>query len=405
MTQATDLAFTARRAGDVRLIGGVSAAHFVSHFYMLVLPPLFIFVQADYGATYTEIGLALTVFNAVSAIAQTPAGFLIDRINARLALVVGLVLGAVGFAVAGLVNSYWVLIAMFGLIGLGNTVYHPADYALLSRQVTPARMSQAYSVHTFSGMLGSAMAPGAALFMHGLYGWRGAFIGAAIMGLAVALVLLFQPDGQEHSPPQKPREAGTASTDWQVLLTAPILVNFLFFLIYAFASFGLQNFSVVALGALYGTSPVTSNSALSGYLLLSALGVLVGGWLVGGRIANHRLIAALGLSATMFAAVLIGSVNLGAALLILVMSLSGLFSGMVMPSRDLIVREVTPAGSFGKVFAFVTTGYHVAGILAPLLFGALLDHGAPRATFFVVAAFTLLAIVAVVCVPRRPPQP
>jgi FSR family fosmidomycin resistance protein-like MFS transporter len=107
----------------------------------------------------------------------------------------------------------------------------------------------------------------------------------------------------------------------------------------------------------------------------------------------------------MFTAFLIGSVDLGAALLILVMSLSGLFSGMVMPSRDLIVREVTPAGSFGKVFAFVTTGYHVAGILAPLLFGALLDHGAPRATFFVVAAFTLLAIVAVVCVPRRPPQP
>lgn len=406
MTTSADLSIAARRAGDTRLIGGVSAAHFVSHLYMLVLPPLFLFVQADYGASYIEIGLALTVFNAVSAVAQTPAGFLIDRINARLALVVGLVLGAVGFAVAGLVNSYWVLIAMFGLIGLGNTVYHPADYALLSRHVTPARMSQAYSVHTFSGMLGSAVAPGAALFMHGLYGWRGAFIGAAIMGLVVALVLLFQPDGQEHhgqehSPP-KPREAGAAAAaDWRVLLTAPILVNFVFFLIYAFASFGLQNFSVVALGALYGTDPVTSNSALSGYLLLSALGVLIGGWLVAGRVSNHRLIAACGLSATMFAAILIGSVDLGAALLILVMSLSGLFSGIVMPSRDLIVREVTPAGSFGKVFAFVTTGYHVAGILAPLLFGALLDHGAPRATFFAIAAFTLLSIGAVACVPRR----
>jgi MFS family permease len=402
MTASTDL-LVARHAGDARLIGGVSAAHFVSHFYMLVLPPLFIFVQADYGASYTEIGLALTVFNAVSAIAQTPVGFLIDRINARLALVAGLLLGAVGFVVAGLVNSYWVLIAMFGLIGLGNTVYHPADYALLSRQVTPARMSQAYSVHTFSGMLGSAMAPGAVLLMHGLCGWRGAFIGAAVIGVAVALVLLFQPDGQEHSPP-KPREAGTASTDWQVLLSAPILVNFVFFLIHAFAGFGLQNFSIVALGALYGTSPVTSNSALSGYLLLSALGVLIGGWLVAGRITDHRLFAALGLSATMFAAILIGSVDLGAAMLILVMSFAGLLSGMVMPSRDLIVREVTPAGSFGTVFAFVTTGYHVAGILAPLLFGALLDHGASRTTFFAIAGFTLLAIVAVICVPRRPPQ-
>src|SRR6478736_1824029 len=135
MTEATDVTFAARRADDARLIAGVSAAHFVSHFYMLVLPPLFAFVRADYAVTYTEIGLALTVFNAVSAVLQTPAGFLIDRINARLALVAGLVLGAIGFVVAAVVDSYWMLIVMFGVIGLGNTVYHPADYALLSRHV------------------------------------------------------------------------------------------------------------------------------------------------------------------------------------------------------------------------------------------------------------------------------
>ena len=151
---------------------------------------------------------------------------------------------------------------------------------------------------------------------------------------------------------------------------------------------------MVALGQLYGTSPVAANSALSGYLLLSALGVLIGGW-IAGRMTHHRLIAALGLSATVVAAILIGSVDLGALLLILVMSLAGLCGGIVMPSRDMIVREVTPPGAFGKVFAFVTTGYHIAGILAPLLFGALLDHGEPRVIFFVTAAFTLLSIVAV----------
>src|SRR5665213_2697823 len=110
MTEATNLTFPARRADDIRLIAGVSAAHFVSHFYMLVLPPLFVFVRADYAVSFTEIGLALTVFNAVSAVAQTPAGFLIDRINARYALIAGLVLGAIGFAVAAIVDSYWVLI-------------------------------------------------------------------------------------------------------------------------------------------------------------------------------------------------------------------------------------------------------------------------------------------------------
>jgi MFS family permease len=399
MTEATNITFATRRADDVRLVTAVSAAHFVSHFYMLVLPPLFAFVRADYAVSYTEIGLALTVFNAVSAVAQTPAGFLIDRINARLALIAGLIFGAAGFAIAAMVDSYWVLIGAFGLIGLGNTVYHPADYTLLSRHVAPERLSQAYSAHTFGGMLGSAAAPGAVLVMHGIYGWRGAFFGAAALGVLAALALMFTRGGETHPPANKPT-AGAEPTNWRLLLATPILMNFLFFTIYAFGSFGLQNFSVVALGQLYGTSPVTANTALSGYLLLSAMGVLIGGWLAG-LTTNHRLIAAAGLGAMVLVMALIGSIDLGALLLVAVMSLSGLCSGIVMPSRDMIVREVTPPGSFGKVFAFVTTGYHVAGIVAPLLFGAVLDHGAPRTIFFMAATFTLLSIVAVACVPRR----
>jgi MFS transporter, FSR family, fosmidomycin resistance protein len=402
MTVSTEVAFAARRTDDARLIAGVSVAHFVSHFFMLVLPPLFAFVRADYAVTYTEIGLALTVFNTVSAVAQTPAGFLIDRINARFALIAGLVIGGIGFAIAAMIDSYWVLIAAFGLVGLGNTVYHPSDYALLSRHVAPARISQAYAVHSFAGMLGSAAAPGAVLLMHSLYGWRGAFLGAAALGFLAALGLLFTPGGEAAPAAGKPPAATAASdpANRRLLLTAPILVNFVFFLIYAFASTGLQNFSVVALDQLYGTSPVTANTALSGYLLMSALGVLIGGWMAG-RMTHHRFIAALGLGATAIVALLIGSFDLGALLLVLVMALAGLCGGMVMPSRDLIVREVTPPGSFGKVFAFVTTGYHVAGILAPLAFGALLDHGEPRAIFMTVTVFTLLAICAVASVPRR----
>jgi MFS family permease len=292
------------------------------------------------------------------------------------------------------------LIAMFGVIGLGNTVYHPADYALLSRYVAPERISKAYSVHTFAGMLGSAAAPGAVLLLHGLFGWRGAFLGAAALGLVAALILVFQPDGEPHPSAAKPRGANAAPTDWRLLTTAPILMNFVFFLVYAAGSFGLSNFSVVALGALHGTSAVTANTALTGFLLLSGAGVLVGGWLAG-RVGHHRLIAALGLFATVVAAALIAGIDLGVILLILVMSIVGLCNGIVMPSRDMIVREVTPPGAFGAVFAFVTTGYHVAGILAPLLFGALLDHGMPQWIFVLVAAFTLLAIVAVALVPQR----
>jgi len=272
MTQATDRTFAATRASDTRLIASVSAAHFVSHFYMLVLPPLFAFVRADYSVSYTELGLALTVLNVVSAVLQTPAGFLIDRIDARLALVAGLLFGALGFAIAALVDSYLVLIAMFALIGVGNTVYHPADYALLSHRVSSERMSQAYSVHTFAGMLGSAAAPISVLFMHSLFGWRGAFFGAAIVGFVIATILFLQRDENHGQHSAKPHAETGKGTSWQLLLSPPILVSLVFFMLLSIANGGLQAYSVVALNALYGTSPITANTALSANLVLAATG-------------------------------------------------------------------------------------------------------------------------------------
>jgi MFS family permease len=404
MTEATDLTFTTRRADDTRLVAGVSAAHFISHFYMLVLPPLFAFVRADYDLNYTEVGLALTVFMAVSAILQTPAGFLIDRASARLLLAGGVLLGAVALVIAALVNSYWALVGAFGLLGLANTVYHPADYTLLSRHVAPERMSRAYSIHTFSGLLGGAVAPAAMLTMHGLFGWRGAFIGAAVLGCVVAAVfLILSDDAPERAT--KPHAGGPApDTSWRLLLSAPILINFVFFALMAFCSFGFMNFSVVALGALHGTQTSTANMALTGYLFLSALGVLAGG-AISARFSHHGLTAALGMAATGLSALVIGLVDLGAPALIAIASLGGFFFGAMLPARDMILRAATPAGAFGKVFGFVTNGFNIGGIVTPLVYGGLLDHGAPRMVFFVIALGALGAILMISGATRKPAAP
>jgi MFS family permease len=399
MTVSTDLAFAARRSGDIRLIGSVSLAHCVSHFYMLVLPPLFAVVQAEYGVSYTELGLCFAVFNGTSALLQTQAGFLVDRGSARLALVAGLLIEAAAFVVAASVHSYWMLVAMFAVMGVGNTVFHPADYSLLSHRVSTPRMSQAYSMHGFAGMLGSAAAPAGVLAMYGLFDWRGAFIGTAILGTIAAMIVLFMIDDGPHEAP-KPRDNAAASADRALLLSPPILVNFVFFLLLALASFGLQNYLVVGLGALHRTDPVAANAALSGNLLMSAFGVLLGGF-IASRVRQHRLLASVGLSASVIATLLIANFDLSAGLLFAVMSAAGLLYGMVMPSRDMIVREVTPPGAYGKVFGFVTNGFNIAGILAPLIFGALLDHGAGRSFFYLTAAFAIASIVAVACVPRQ----
>ena len=144
MTQV--LSVPTHRFGEWRVVAPVCAAHFLSHFYMIMLAPLFAFIRADYGVSYTDLALALTAFNLVSALLQTPVGFLVDRIGARSVLIAGVAIGALAFAVAGLVNSFTVFIAMFALAGLGNTVYHPADYSLLSQQAR--RLVWARSSHS-----------------------------------------------------------------------------------------------------------------------------------------------------------------------------------------------------------------------------------------------------------------
>ncbi|MGA8389661.1 MAG: MFS transporter [Pseudolabrys sp.] len=399
MSQAAGVIGSAR-APYIRVVGAVSAAHFMSHYYIILLAPLMPFVRDEYQVTYTEIGLAFAVFNIVTAVFQTPAGFLVDRLGARALLILGLAIGATSFVTAGLVDSFWVMIAMFATAGMGNTVYHPADYTLLSQHVPADRIGQAFSLHTFAGMLGSAVAPASLLVMQSSWGWRGAFIGAGVLGFAVALLLLLVRDGTATTANAGTRPAsGSSDAGWRLLLSAPILLNLMFFILLAMMSSGLYNYSVVALGALYGTPVTTANAALTGNLLLSAAGVLVGGLLVT-RTKRHSLVATLGLTAMALSVVLVALVDLNSLALIAAMSLAGLFSGVIMPSRDMIVREVTPPGSFGKVFGFVTTGFNIGGIVSPLIFGAVMDHGSPRMVFLLVAAFTLLGIVTVATRPR-----
>ena len=295
MSQASEL-LAVSRAPHVRIVGAVSAAHFVSHYYILLLAPLLPFVRADYGVSYTEIGLALAAFNIVSTALQTPVGFLVDWLGARILLIAGLAIGASAFMIAGLVDSFWVMVAMFALAGVGNTVYHPADYALLSHHVPSDRIGQVFSIHTFAGMLGSAVAPASLLMMQSLWGWRGAFIGAGLLGFAVAAVLLAVRDNPEVKTIAPPRAADAATAvGWRLLLSPAILLNLVFFVLLAMMSGGTYNYSVVAFGALYGTPVTTANAALTGNLLLSAVGVLVGGLLVG-RTTRHGLVAALGLA-------------------------------------------------------------------------------------------------------------
>ena len=399
MTQISEASGGATRTNDGRIIPLVCAAHFVSHFYILVLPPMFPFIREFYGVSYTQLGLALTVFNITTALCQTPAGFLVDRIGPRSVLVAGLLVGATCLVVVGAIPSFWLMVAMFALLGVANGVYHPADYAILSQLVSNERAGQAFSIHIFAGFLGTAVTPASMLILQQWLGWQGAFIAASVMGLAVAAVFAAQPAALFEAAPKVVRPASERPTEekagWDLLLSAPILLNLLFFVMITFSTTGIQNYSVVALGEAYGTPLTIASGALTANLLLSALGVLAGGVLAA-RTHRHEWVAAGSFAGIAVTGVIIGSFDLNIALLFVVMSLNGFVNGLMQPSRDMLVRAVTPDGQFGKVFGFVTTGFNIGGIISPLMFGYVMDAGHPRFVFFMVGALSLLAIVTII---------
>ncbi len=398
-----DSAAGTRWSRETRVIALVAVAHFVSHVHIMLLPPLFGEVREAFGVSYIQIGLALTAFNVASALLQTPAGFLVDRIGPRAMLTGGLLLGAAAIAAAALLPGYWFFVIAYGFLGVANTVYHPADYTILSATVDHKRIGKAFSIHTFAGYLGSGVTPALVLACAAVWGWRGGFLFAAGLSFAVALLVIVAGSilpRVVHKPGQQPAKSET-KVGLSLLLSRPILRNLLFFFCLAMANGGIQTFTVVGMGAIHGTPFSVANVALSGFLLCSAFGVLLGG-IIADRTPHHERVAAVGFAFTSTMAILMAWVNMPAVVLIGVMSLGGLLNGMIQPSRDMMVRAVTPPGSFGKVFGFVSTGFNLGGMVAPLLFGWLMDRGEPRTIFMIVVGFILLALVTAIS--RAKPQ-
>ncbi len=402
----TTIAATPTRSTDFQAIGLIGAAHFVSHVYMLVLPPLFPYVRAEFNVSYTELGFVIAVFNILSALLQTPAGFLVDRTSARSVLVGGLLLGAIALAAAAVAPGFLLFGLTFALLGIANTVYHPADYALLSNRITAPRLSQAFSIHIFAGFIGTAVTPAVMIVLASWLGWRGAFGAAAVLGLVVAaaLMLFGAPLAGREAARAKADSGGTApgAGDWRVLMTLPVILNLIFFVLLSAVSVGVQNYSIVALEALWGTPIALGTVALTVYLVLCAFAVLLGGW-ISARVGRHALISMIGLAVSGLALMPVAFFDMNVAMLLFFMGLSGIFNGVLQPSRDMIVRQVTPPGAFGRVFGFVTTGFNIGGVIAPPAFGYMMDTGSPKLVIICTALLSLAAIPTVMAtVANRP---
>lgn len=355
---------------------------------MMVLPALIPLLSEQRDISFVQLGFALSVFNIVSACVQTPIGFVVDRIGARRTLIAGLTLGSLCFLSLSFSNSYAWLIASMALAGVANAVYHPADYALLSRGIDEKRMGRAFSVHTFSGFFGTAIAPGILLTIAAFSGIDSAFIVSGIIGLATIPLLLTESDRPARVP-NATQGAKPADKPRIPLFTLPIMALLVLFLLLNLSTGSIQNFSVTAFVTGYDLPLSQANVVLTAFLFASAFGVLAGGALAD-KTRRHGLVATAALALTACLISIVAIYPLPASVLIPLLAIAGFLSGMIAPSRDMLVRAASPVGAEGRVFGIVSTGFNIGGATGPILFGWLLDHGYPRAIFWSAVIFMLI---------------
>lgn len=396
---------TARR--DYETCALIGTGHFLSHFYMLCLPPLFLAWRAEFGASYAMLGLAVALMSGTTALLQTPVGFLVDRHGARPFLVGGTLLMALSIAAMAFVQDFRLILLLAVLSGVGNSVIHPADYAILAGSIRKEFMGRAFALHTFTGNLGFALAPPVIAALLLVMDWRGALLLVGLLGVPVVGAILWQSSILVDQPKRQEKTLSGGA----LLTSRPILAFFAFFLLSAMAGTGVQAFLITVLGKLWGTPIAVASLALTGYMAGATAGTLVGGWVADRRGSNLLGFVVL---LTLVSVALLLSLGLfpwPALLLPLVAFIAGGCLGASRTPRDVMLKEACPPGEVGKVFGFVSAGLPLGGAITPVPLGLLLDWGQAWLILPVIGALLVLSLLcaggarAFAAMPPRRPAP
>src|SRR6516162_8162913 len=377
---------------EARVNALLGAGHFLSHFYQLCLPPLFIAWQQAFGVSFAELGLAMAVMAASAAVMQTPMGFLVDRYGARPFLIGGTLLMTLAIAAMGVATAYWQIVGLALLSGVGNSVIHPADYAILSGSVDRAKLGRSFAFHTFVGHVGFAAAPPVTAALALLLGWRGALLFIGLLGLPVVLAIIWQSRILNDQMREPRRRAATAMSGAGLLLSRSVMMFFAFFMVSSMAGAGISSWLITILHQVHGLAIEAASSALTGYMVGMIAGVLVGGW-VADRTDRHLpfvVVLTIGAAALLL---LTGIVSLAELATIAVLFVAGIMTGASRTPRDVMVKDAGPPGQIGKVFGFVSSGMSLGGAIMPVPYGMIIDAGRPELVLVVVAALLLLSLL------------
>jgi FSR family fosmidomycin resistance protein-like MFS transporter len=334
----------------------IGNGHFLSHFYVLCLPPLFLVWQSAFHVSFAELGLTVALMSGATAILQTPVGFLVDRHGARPYLVGGALLMSLSIAAMGLATSFWQILALATLSGIGNSVIHPADYAILSGSVDKDRMGRSFALHTFSGNLGFSAGPPVMALLIVAMGWRASLTLVGLMGVPVVVSILLQSAILKDQVRHEAEHAGPSLSGRALLTSRTMLLFFAFFLLGSMAGAGVQAWLITVLHTVRGMALEIASSALTGYMAGSTIGVLIGGWFADTYKRHVLAFAVVLTAASAMLTLAVDWVPLSGIAVVGLMFASGLALGASRTPRDVMLKDAAPPGQIGKVFGFVSAG-------------------------------------------------
>jgi FSR family fosmidomycin resistance protein-like MFS transporter len=389
----------------------VSGAHCLSHYYIFALPTLLAFMVKDPALAALELnfvkaGLVVSAFSLSSGAFQFLMGVLADRIGAKPVLFGGLTLLSGSFALMGFADSFPTMLALAFAAGIGNSVFHPVDYAIIGANVSTPRLPRAYAIHTFAGYAGFAIGPFVSATIASGQGWGTAYIASGVAGLAMTAILFSQRRRMAGEKPAKPAlvKGAPRAAGLGIILAPAILMMFVFYMLSGGLSIGLNSAVAAALNKLWTLPLEDAARAVSAYMIGGAIGTLIGGT-VAARVKRLDAVSLVGYGVSGLLLCLIASISMPYLAVLAIFCLGGFSFGLITPSRDMMVKSLTPAGHSGKVFGFVSSGFEVGGIMFAPAFGWLIDHGAPAWVFYLAAGIMALAFLAAVAAMRLSRRP
>ncbi|ELY32693.1 major facilitator superfamily protein [Natrialba magadii ATCC 43099] len=409
-----------RRLRDVRrprAVGSVTVGHGVNEFFSIVIPPIIPLLVADFGITYGQAGVLVTIFFVMYALFQLPAGMLADVIGKERLLIAGLFGMAGGVLVASMATSYETLLVAQAIAGISGSAFHPTGMALVSDYETKQTEGKAMGVFGFGGALGTMSAPVIVGGVAAVADWRLALATGVAIGVLVTCLVVYlfvtaeEPDVDEVDGTDD-ESASTARTDggrsestqsvraaiWNAIdlpITPSIVVLFFVTVVLSMQHRAIQTYTTSYVAAETGASVAAGN--------VTFFALLVGGSLASlyaGDLADRFDRITLGIAASLATAALVAAtlattlleglpIELLTAILAVWFAVIGAGMYASYPVKNAMVSQQAEATSSGSLFGVIQTGSAIGSASGPTVFGVLSTR------WGVVAAFPAIAAVSV----------